>query len=106
MSIIRETLKTRDRAAEKGNRKAYDSLKSLFAELISVWGAGNVARPHQRSLPLPSKTHHRTRPDHASEDYIEAIAEAIDDHGQFRALDLVTRFAVTDATVNYTIARL
>ncbi|WP_182866051.1 manganese-binding transcriptional regulator MntR [Stieleria mannarensis] len=58
---------------------------------------------------MPSKIHQRTRSDHASEvaeDYVEAIADAIDQHGVCRAVDLVKHFAVTHATVNNTIKRL
>lgn len=58
---------------------------------------------------LPAKTYHRTRQDHATEvaeDYVEAIAAAIQLHGQCRAMDLVAHFDVTHATVNNTIGRL
>lgn len=53
--------------------------------------------------------HQRTRLDHASEvaeDYVEAIAEAIGKSGICRAVDLVSHFEVTHATVNNTISRL
>lgn len=58
---------------------------------------------------MPSRSHQRTRSDHASEvaeDYVEAIADAIAEHGVCRAVDLVEQFAVTHATVNKTIGRL
>jgi DtxR family manganese transport transcriptional regulator len=58
---------------------------------------------------MPSKTHQRTRSDHASEvaeDYVEAIADAIAANGVCRAVDLVSHFAVTHATVNNTVSRL
>ncbi|QDV88515.1 Transcriptional regulator MntR [Stieleria magnilauensis] len=58
---------------------------------------------------LPIKIHQRTRSDHASEvaeDYVEAIADAIEQRGVCRAVDLVKHFAVTHATVNNTIKRL
>ncbi len=58
---------------------------------------------------MPPRTHHRTRQDHATEvaeDYVEAIAAAIDENGQCRAMDLVAHFDVTHATVNNTIGRL
>ncbi|TWU18641.1 manganese-binding transcriptional regulator MntR [Allorhodopirellula heiligendammensis] len=58
-------------------------------------------------MSIPS--HHRTRLDHASEvaeDYVEAIADAIDRSGVCRAVDLVSHFEVTHATVNNTISRL
>jgi DtxR family manganese transport transcriptional regulator len=51
----------------------------------------------------------RTRKDHSTElaeDYVEAIADFIEQQGQCRAVDLVSHFAVTHATVNNTIARL
>ena len=53
--------------------------------------------------------HHRTRSDHASEvaeDYVEAIAEAIEKRGVCRAMDLVAQFDVTHATVSNTVSRL
>ncbi len=53
--------------------------------------------------------HKRTRHDHASElaeDYVEAIADAIEQSGVCRAMDLVNQFAVTHATVNNTVSRL
>jgi len=58
---------------------------------------------------VSSPSHHRTRSDHASEvaeDYVEAIAEAIHSAGVCRAVDLVSHFDVTHATVNNTVARL
>jgi DtxR family manganese transport transcriptional regulator len=58
---------------------------------------------------LPPKSHHRTRQDHATEvaeDYVEAIAAAINSSGQCRAMDLVAQFDVTYATVTNTIRRL
>ncbi len=58
---------------------------------------------------MPSTNYQRTRSDHAretAEDYVEAIADAIASHGLCRAVDLVTHFAVTHATVNNTIGRL
>ena len=41
-----------------------------------------------------------------AEDYVEAIADAISQHGICRAIDLVKHFDVTHATVNNTIGRL
>ncbi|MFG0290103.1 MAG: manganese-binding transcriptional regulator MntR [Rhodopirellula sp. JB044] len=58
---------------------------------------------------MPLKSYQRIRSDHASEvaeDYVEAIADAIDARGVCRATDLVKHFAVTHATVNNTIGRL
>lgn len=53
--------------------------------------------------------HTRTRSDHATElaeDYVEAIAEIIAEHGTCRAVDLVKQFQVSHVTVNRTIGRL
>lgn len=58
---------------------------------------------------MAERVHRRTRDDHASEvaeDYVEAIADAIESSGVCRSMDLVKQFAVTHATVNNTIARL
>lgn len=58
---------------------------------------------------MPSNTHERTRSDHATEtaeDYVEAVADAIERTGVCRAVDLVKHFDVTHATVNRTVARL
>ena len=58
---------------------------------------------------MPSRTHYRTRQDHATEvaeDYVESIAAAIAKNGLCRAMDLVAHFAVTHATVSNTIGRL
>lgn len=41
-----------------------------------------------------------------AEDYVEMIAELIETQGEARAVDLASRFGVTNATVNKTIARL
>ena len=41
-----------------------------------------------------------------AEDYVEAIAAAIEDHGKCRATDLVQQFRVTHATVHNTVGRL
>ena len=41
-----------------------------------------------------------------AEDYVEAIAAIIDEHGQCRAVDLSRQFEVSHVTVNRTIGRL
>ncbi len=41
-----------------------------------------------------------------AEDYVEMIADLIEAQGEARAVDLASRFGVTNATVNNTIARL
>lgn len=76
---------------------------------LAVLGEMRPVNTHPRDLALPSRTHQRTRSDHASEvaeDYVEAIADAIAKRGVCRAVDLVKQFAVTHATVNNTIGRL
>lgn len=58
---------------------------------------------------MSKEAYNRTRQAHSTEvaeDYVEAIAEAIAEHGVCRASDLVSHFAVTHATVNNTVARL
>ena len=53
--------------------------------------------------------HERTRRDHATEltqDYVEAIAELIQQTGECRVRDLAKRFAVSHVTVNRAIARM
>lgn len=58
---------------------------------------------------MPAKIYQRTRSDHASEiaeDYVEAIADAVQANGVCRAVDLVAHFDVTHATVSNTISRL
>ncbi|MFG0315486.1 MAG: manganese-binding transcriptional regulator MntR [Phycisphaerales bacterium] len=56
-----------------------------------------------------SQPFRRTRRDHASEiaeDYVEAIAEIIEEHGSCRVRDLSGRFGVTHVTVVRTVQRL
>ncbi len=51
----------------------------------------------------------RTRSDHKTElteDYVEMIAQLIEETGEARAADLSARFGVTPATVNNTVQRL
>lgn len=53
--------------------------------------------------------HERTRSDHAveiAEDYVEAIAEIIDQVGQCRVVDLARKFSVSHVTVTRTVGRL
>ncbi|MCB9951133.1 MAG: transcriptional regulator [Planctomycetaceae bacterium] len=57
----------------------------------------------------PGSRHRRIRSDHATElaeDYVEAIAEIIDQQGVCRGTDTAERFAVSHVTVNRTIGRL
>lgn len=65
--------------------------------------------PVQPFISMTAARHTRTRHDHASElaeDYVEAIADAVERSGVCRAVDLVNQFDVTHATVNNTVARL
>ena len=51
----------------------------------------------------------RTRRDHSQElaqDYVELIADLIEEHGEARVVDLARRLGVTHVTVNRTIQRL
>lgn len=53
--------------------------------------------------------HSRTRSDHATElaeDYVEAIADVIEEKGSCRAVDLAAQFRVSHVTVNRTVGRL
>ncbi|QDV53328.1 manganese-binding transcriptional regulator MntR [Gimesia fumaroli] len=57
----------------------------------------------------PKNQHERTRVDHATEiaeDYVEAIAEIIEEQDVCRVKDLAEYFAVSHVTVNRTVARL
>jgi DtxR family manganese transport transcriptional regulator len=56
-----------------------------------------------------SKPYQRTRRDHASEiaeDYVEAISDLMETHGQCRVRDLAGHFGVTHVTVVRTVQRL
>lgn len=56
-----------------------------------------------------AETMSRTRREHASEvteDYVEAIADLINESKEARVTDLARRFGVTPVTVNRTISRL
>lgn len=48
----------------------------------------------------------RAHQSEVAEDYVEMIAELIEETGEARAVDLATRFGVTSPTVNATIQRL
>lgn len=53
--------------------------------------------------------HRRTRRDHATEtaeDYVEAVADILDESGTCRVADLARRFAVSHVTVTRIVARL
>jgi DtxR family manganese transport transcriptional regulator len=58
---------------------------------------------------IKSRPFQRTRTDHAqetAEDYVEAIADAIQDRGACRGADLARLFGVSQVTVTKTVARL
>lgn len=57
----------------------------------------------------PAQSHSRIRKDHASEtaeDYVEAIADLVEEQGRCRITDLANRFGVSHVTVTKTVARL
>lgn len=59
--------------------------------------------------PKRSRSFSRTRQDHASEtaeDYVEAIADTIDERGSCRSADLARLFGVSHVTINRTVGRL
>ena len=63
-----------------------------------------MAKPASNSTP-----HQRTRRDHSTEtaeDYVEAVAEIINDRSSCRLVDLAEFFAVSHVTANRIVARL
>jgi DtxR family manganese transport transcriptional regulator len=65
--------------------------------------------PVVRSSALQAESLRRTRREHAAEtaeDYVEAIADLSQAHGEARVVDLARRLGVTHVTVNRTLARL
>jgi len=70
-----------------------------------------VAAKKESGLPKKpdSRRHERTRRDHSTEtaeDYVEAVADMIDERGECRVVDLARFFAVSHVTVTKTVARL
>ena len=66
------------------------------------------SEPVMAKRPKGRNQHERTRDDHATElaeDYVEAIAELIEAHGQCRVRDLAEHFGVTHVTVNRAVSR-
>ena len=56
-----------------------------------------------------SSPHRRTRHDHANEtaeDYVEAIAETVQNKGECRVVDLARHFGVSHVTVSHIVGRL
>lgn len=68
------------------------------------------AKPSRPRPPQREAAHHRkTRQENAAEtaeDYVEAIAALIAEHGEARGVDLARRFGVSPVTVINTVARL
>ena len=62
-----------------------------------------------KARPSEAAGHERVREAHAqeiAEDYVEAIAEIIEDRGTCRVVDLTRRFGVSHVTVSRTVGRL
>jgi DtxR family transcriptional regulator, manganese transport regulator len=60
-------------------------------------------------LPLETAAFRLVRDQHASEtaqDYVEAVADLIEEHGEARAVDLARKLGVTHVTVSQTVSRL
>jgi DtxR family transcriptional regulator, manganese transport regulator len=74
--------------------------------------AAHRLHDRKRTMTQPRRIadrHRRTRRDHATEtaeDYVEAIAEIIDQTGTCRVVDLTRRFDVTHVTVTRIVRRL
>ena len=67
------------------------------------------AARHQRGAKLRSAAFSRIRSDHQSElaeDYVELIADLIDERGEARGTDVAMRLGVANATVVKTLKRL
>lgn len=63
----------------------------------------------KRAKTPPRNRFERTRADHATEiaeDYVELIADLIDETGEARAVDIADRLGVSHVTVTKTIGRL
>ncbi len=65
--------------------------RPLISEIRSADKFERIRRAHQSEV---------------AEDYVEMIAELIEETGEARAVDLAARFGVTSPTVNATIQRL
>jgi DtxR family manganese transport transcriptional regulator len=73
--------------------------------------ASNKTRPGPASQRMGRQAANlsHTRREHAletAEDYVEAIADLITEHGEARLVDLARRLGVSHATVNRTLIRL
>ena len=68
-----------------------------------------VERPEVGTIDEQARNHHLTRSAHETEtaqDYVEAIADLIDERGEARTVELARRMGVSHVTVIKTIARL
>jgi len=68
-----------------------------------------IRRPEAGSVDEQARNHHLTRADHETEtaqDYVEAIADLIDERGEARTVELARRLGVSHVTVIKTIARV
>ncbi len=62
-----------------------------------------------RKSPPSARSFQRTRQDHkteTAEDYVEMIADLIDQHGEARLVDLAKALGISHATANRTLGRL
>jgi len=69
----------------------------------------SFVRPDVGSVDEQSRNHRQTRRAHETEtaqDYVEAIADLIDEHGAARTVDLARRMGVSHVTVVKTVGRL
>ena len=68
-----------------------------------------IRRPEVGSADEQARNHHSTRSAHETEtaqDYVEAIADLIDEQGEARAVELARRMGVSHVTTIKTVARL
>lgn len=70
---------------------------------------GSTSRKKTRSAETQAKALQRTRKEHAmetAEDYVEAIFDLKEIHGEARTVDLAKRLGVSHVTVSRTLGRL
>jgi DtxR family transcriptional regulator, manganese transport regulator len=68
-----------------------------------------MSRTPSRTSSIRPEAFSRTRADHShetAEDYVELIADLIDEHGEARGVDVARRLGVSNATVAKTLRRL
>src|SRR5262245_8587379 len=69
----------------------------------------SVRKRNARKTPASARSFQRTRQDHATEtaeDYVEMIADLIDQNGEARLVDLAKALGISHATANRTLGRL